>query len=263
MLAKVFSEQDMSVLPVVNHEKRLIGMITSDDVIDVIQDEVTEDLYKIAGISNKVIENDYIKTPWYKIVQSRILWLSLLLIFSTITQGIIHWALHVTYISHKSADTASFASLLTVAFAAIIPVLNNSVKNIGLQSNISISRSIALDEIDKKDFAKVVWKELLAAIVLASVLVVVNFARLSAYFAATKDLLGDNKLKYLALIIGTSVALFISVILSSLFGSLLPILLIKAKKDPSSASVILLNLVVDFITVLITFGITYGILVSI
>nr|WP_307920568.1 magnesium transporter [Mycoplasmopsis bovis] len=80
---------------------------------------------------------------------------------------------------------------------------------------------------------------------------------------ATKDLLGDNKLKYLALIIGTSVALFISVILSSLFGSLLPILLIKAKKDPSSASVILLNLVVDFITVLITFGITYGILVSI
>nr|WP_307940309.1 CBS domain-containing protein [Mycoplasmopsis bovis] len=162
MLAKVFSEQDMSVLPVVNHEKRLIGMITSDDVIDVIQDEVTEDLYKIAGISNKVIENDYIKTPWYKIVQSRILWLSLLLIFSTITQGIIHWALHVTYISHKSADTASFASLLTVAFAAIIPVLNNSVKNIGLQSNISISRSIALDEIDKKDFAKVVWKELLA-----------------------------------------------------------------------------------------------------
>ncbi len=67
--------------------------------------------------------------------------------------------------------------------AAIIPVLNNSVKNIGLQSNISISRSIALDEIDKKDFAKVVWKELLAAIVLASVLVVVNFARLSAYFA--------------------------------------------------------------------------------
>ncbi|WP_427909549.1 magnesium transporter [Mycoplasmopsis bovis] len=261
--AKVFSEQDMSVLPVVNHEKRLIGMITSDDVIDVIQDEVTEDLYKIAGISNKVIENDYIKTPWYKIVQSRILWLSLLLIFSTITQGIIHWALHVTYISHKSADTASFALLLTVAFAAIIPVLNNSVKNIGLQSNISISCSIALDEIDKKDFAKVVWKELLAAIVLASVLVVVNFARLSAYFAATKDLLGDNKLKYLALIIGTSVALFISVILSSLFGSLLPILLIKAKKDPSSASVILLNLVVDFITVLITFGITYGILVSI
>ncbi len=184
MLAKVFSEQDMSVLPVVNHEKRLIGMITSDDVIDVIQDKVTEDLYKIAGISNKVIENDYIKTPWYKIVQSRILWLSLLLIFSTITQGIIHWALHVTYISHKSADTASFASLLTVAFAAIIPVLNNSVKNIGLQSNISISRSIALDEIDKKDFAKVVWKELLAAIVLASVLVVVNFARLSAYFAS-------------------------------------------------------------------------------
>ncbi|WP_429985569.1 magnesium transporter, partial [Mycoplasmopsis bovis] len=82
--------------------------------------------------------------------------------------------------------------------------------------------------------AKVVWKELLAAIVLASVLVVVNFARLSAYFAVTKDLLGDNKLKYLALIIGTSVALFISVILSSLFGSLLPILLIKAKKDPST-----------------------------
>ncbi|WP_429979380.1 CBS domain-containing protein, partial [Mycoplasmopsis bovis] len=53
--AKVFSEQDMSVLPVVNHEKRLIGMITSDDVIDVIQDEVTEDLYKIAGISNNFI----------------------------------------------------------------------------------------------------------------------------------------------------------------------------------------------------------------
>ncbi|WP_029513648.1 magnesium transporter [Mycoplasmopsis primatum] len=260
--AKIFSEHDMSVLPVVNHEKRLIGMITSDDVIDVIQEEVTEDLYKMAGINKKAAESEYIKTPWYKIVQSRILWLSILLLLSTVTQIIIHWTLSKVLTNQDKTIASNTAAGLTIAFAAIIPVLGNATSNVGMQSNISISRALALHEIEKKDFGKVIWKELLVGLVIGIVLFAINFARLGIYFSASKDLLGTQKVSYLAIIAGTSIALLVVSVLTSLFGVLFPIILVKAKKDPSSVSAVLINVITDILTVLVTFAITYGVILA-
>ncbi|WP_051590850.1 magnesium transporter [Mycoplasmopsis felifaucium] len=256
--AKVFSEHDMSVLPVVNHEKRLIGMITSDDVIDVIQEEATEDIYKMAGIDKKAADIEYSKTPWYRLFRSRILWVSLLLLLATITQIIINYTLYKTTKLFEQANTANI--LITISFAAIIPVVIGASNNASIQANVSVSRALALDEIDRKDYKTVVWKELLVGFFIGLVLMILNTGRLGIYFSATKDLFGTDKYKYLALILGTSIALFLSVILSSLFGALIPIAFARAKKDPSSMSSILLNTLLDFITTLIMFGIVFGIM---
>ncbi|WP_406616840.1 magnesium transporter [Mycoplasmopsis adleri] len=261
--AKVFSEHDMSVLPVVNHEKRLIGMITSDDVIDVIQDEATEDIYKMAGINKKAADSEYMKTPWYKLLQSRILWLSILLLLSTVTQIIIQWCLFKTSTLINKNAALGATNLLTIAFAAIIPIIIGATNNTTLQSNISVSRALALDEIERKEYKKVILKEFLVGLFVALVLFVLNFGRLSAYFAITKDLIGDEKLKYWALIIATSLALFISIIISTLFGALIPIAFATNKKDPTSISAIMLNTLLDFATSSIIFGIAYGILYAV
>ncbi|MBZ4212501.1 magnesium transporter [Mycoplasma sp. U97] len=257
--AKIFSEHDMSVLPVVNQEKRLIGMITSDDVIDVIQEEGTEDLYKFAGISKKFIDNEYIKTPWYKLLQSRILWLSFILIFSTLTQIIIHWALVKTLDKSSANETIDYA-ILTISFAAIFPVLSITNNSAGTQSNISISRAITLNKISKKDYKKAILREMIVGMLTGFILAAINLLRLSAYYGAINKLTYDGSYKYWAIIIGTSIALFISILISSLFGALLPILMVKLKKDPSSIPIIILNVLSDIITVLITFGFTFAVI---
>ncbi|WP_027120598.1 magnesium transporter [Mycoplasmopsis lipofaciens] len=250
--AQLFSEHDMSVLPVTNNEKRLIGMITSDEVIDVIQEETTEDLYKMAGINaDKANEHEYIKTPWYKLVRFRLVWLVLLFLFATLTQIIIHASLSA--VMTKVAETAS----LVIAFAAIIPVINNTTSNSGLQSNITVSRALSLNEIEKENYLKVIGKETLVGFALGLILAILNVARLGIYFSITKDLLGSNAMQYWAIIISTSVALLIALTLSKTFGALFPIIWATFKKDPLSISVLTINTIIDIISSSLLFGFTF------
>lgn len=258
--AQVFSEHDMSVLPVVNHEKRLVGMITSDDVIDVIKEEATEDLYKMAGISShEVNESEYLKTPWYKIIKSRILWLILLLLFATVTQIIVHFG---TWTIAKKIKDVTEISLATISFAALIPVINNATSNSGIQANISVNRALALKEIEPSEYGKVIWKETLIGFVTGLILAVINFARLGIYFAATKDLMSTNKMIYWAIIIGSSIALWLALTISKLLGAAFPIIWAKIKKDPSSISASLINTFTDIISSLLIFGFTFAFLMA-
>lgn len=257
--AQVFSEHDMSVLPVINNDKRLVGMITSDDVIDVIQDNATEDIYKMHGINAKdATENEYMKTPWYKLVKSRVLWLSILLIIATFIQAICHFAIYKIdqQISNSLGIGASAA--ITIAFAALIPILNNTTSDGGIQSNISISRSLALKELERKDYGKAILKEFIVGVVLGLIMALINFGRLSIYFAATKDLMGEHAKIYWAIIGGSSLALFLSLAISKLFGAIMPIALAKLKKDPTSLASSFVNILTDTITTLLVFGMLYG-----
>lgn len=260
--ATIFSEHDMSVLPVVNSEKRLVGIITSDDVIDVIQEEATIDMYSIVGINQKANDHEYSKMPWYKLVGSRLLWLSLLLILTTLVQIIIHWALKTTVKQFDSKNLGSVGIQLGISFASIAPVIIAETYNSGLQANISISRALVLNNITKKDYKRALSKEFLIGLILGLSLGIVNFARLGIYYSATKDLLSPEANKFWALIIGTSLALFISVLLSNFLGALFPLLLAKSKKKLSQYVSIILNTLTNTITALVLFGITYGILLS-
>ncbi|MGV2393489.1 UNVERIFIED_CONTAM: magnesium transporter [Campylobacter lari] len=164
-------------------------------------------------------------------------------------------------LSIGSAQTINLLSVL-LSLSALIPIINNATNNSALQANISVSRAIALNEIDKKDYKKVILKEFIVSLLVAFILVLLNISRLGIYFTALNEALlskNDNvKMYYLYIIIGSSLALFIAIILSNFLGVIIPISLTKMKKDPSSVSVLLINVLTDITTSFILFGITYG-----
>ena len=250
--AQVFSEHDLSVLPVVNREGYLVGMITSDDVIDVIQDSASEDMYKLAGMNPKeIIETTYLKTSIGKIIKSRIFWLIALLMFATLTQIVIDSLLRV-FSKNSLNSTLTKDVILIISLSSLIPILNNITSNSGFQSNISITRAITLREINKKDFNKIILKEMLISLIIGLILGIINFARLGIYYSANKQLLGTEMKKYLIIICVSSITILISIILSNFIGIILPIIASKIKKDPSSISISLINTLTDIITTLIT-----------
>ncbi|QSF13868.1 magnesium transporter [Mycoplasma sp. Mirounga ES2805-ORL] len=260
--AQIFTEHDMSVLPVTNDDGILVGMITSDDVIDIINDESTEDMYKMAGINlPKDNDLDYIKTPWYKFVKSRILWLITLLIFVTLTQIIIHFSLNNIVTLNSTNKSVIETYSLVIALAAVVPTITNSVSNSGTQANISISRALSLNELEKKDYTKAIVKELLVGLVLGLTLSIVNIARLSVFYASTGDLLKEfsHSKSYWVIIIATSIALFISIVIAKVLGAVIPILFANLKKDHSSISFLVLNILNSIFSTLLIFGFSYWI----
>ncbi|WP_051677941.1 magnesium transporter [Mycoplasmopsis opalescens] len=255
--AKIFSEHDMSTLPVTNNENRLLGMITSDDVIDVIQDEATEDLYKYAGISsNAATGSDYIKTPWYKLVGYRILWLSLFLIFGTFLQALIETSINLTIGKGAPAEFANpnLLSFLPVSLASLFPIIIVLINNAAWQSSLSFTRAYSLDEIEKKQFKKAFRKELLVSTIIGLILSIINVLRLVPYYAITENLTDSRQGSLTwAIIIGTSIVILLSIFICNLISILIPIIMIKMKKDPSALSGIIMNFICALIVVLIAF----------
>ncbi|KUH47404.1 magnesium transporter [Mycoplasmopsis meleagridis] len=243
--SQIFSEHDMSVLPIVNDDKRLIGMITSDDVIDVINDEATMDIFADAGISSKDSkELDYLKTPWYKLVKNRIFWLLITLIFSTIIQIFIN--LFVVKISDG----------LEVILASLLPAIVLIASASSRQTFVTIKRNLALQEIDEKDYKKVLLKELVTASIIGLIIAFLNILRLYIYYGATGDL-ASKHYKYSHIIIwASSITLFLTIIISSLIGVLIPYISTKHKKDISFISTILLANIASLVATLLMIGLT-------
>lgn len=253
--AKVFSEHDLSVLPVVNREGFLVGMITSDDVIDVIQDSASEDIYKMAGMNPKeIIENTYLKTSVGKIIKSRIFWLIALLVIASFTQIIIDVFLRFFVKKVEPSFISNKNIVMMISITSLVPILNNITSNSGTQSNISITRAITINEIEKKHISKIIAKELLISTIIGLILGILNFARLSMYYGISKELINETR-KYLIIISFSSLAIFISIILSNLLSILFPLLAFKMKKDPSSISISVVNTLTDILTTSIALGI--------
>lgn len=227
VVAKTFDKYDILVLPVVDMENRLVGIITIDDAIDVIQEENTEDFEKMAAMSPT--EDSYFKTSVFSHAKNRIIWLLVLMFSSMITGGII-----------TNYEKAFAAVPLLVSF---IPMLMGTGGNCGSQSSTLIIRGLAMEEIKAKDFFKALWKEIRVSILVGILLAVINAIRIMIQY---KDI-------NLAITVG--ITLIATVALAKSLGCVLPMVAKKLKLDPAIMAAPLITTIVDTCSVLIFFNI--------
>ena len=230
--AKIFDKYDMYALPVVDTENRLVGIITVDDAINVLQDETAEDFEKMAAMSPN--EKGYFETSVFKHAKNRIVWLLVLMLSSAITGGII-----------TNYEEAFAAVPLLVAF---IPMIMGTGGNCGSQSSTLIIRGLATDEIELKDLFKALWKEFRVSIIVGVVLAIVNGIRIMIQY---------NDLQ-LAIVIGLT--LIATVALSKALGCLLPMFAKKLKLDPAIMATPLITTLVDIFSILVYFQIATAIM---
>lgn len=264
--ADVFAKNDFSVLPVVNTAQKLIGMITSDDMIDIVKEEATSDIYKLAGISPQEIDDSYVKTTLKQIVKSRVFWLIILMFGSTLSQFIIQEFTNA--ISNNDQIRAIGLSSFITTIVSMIPVISGSAGNAGSQSATTIVRALSLREITRANFfRKVLLREISVGAIIGSILMVLNFLRLVIYFSFTGDIKnttvletavsGLNVRDYILIIsFASSVSLLCVIIFSKILGATIPMIAKSIKRDPAVMSAPILATVTDSVSTLIFFGIT-------
>lgn len=231
-IAKKFNKYDFLALPVVDTEKRLVGIITFDDAMAVLQEENTEDFEIMAAMTPA--EDSYFKTTVLQHAKNRIVWLLILMLSATLTGAII-----------TNYETAFATIPVLVAF---IPMIMGTGGNCSSQSATLIIRGLATDDIKLKDFFKVVWKELRVALLVGVTLAVANGIRILIQY------------KELKLSIAVGFTLIGTVTLSKLLGCMLPMLAKKLKLDPAIMAAPLLSTVLDTCSVLIYFNVAMLIL---
>ena len=231
-VAKKFDKYDFIALPVVDKEERLVGIITVDDAMNVLQEENTEDFEIMAAITPS--EDSYFKTSVFKHAKNRILWLLLLMLSATFTGAILN---------HYEAAFATVPILVS-----FIPMIMGTGGNCGSQSSTLIIRGMAMDEIKLKDFFKAIWKELRVALLVGVTLAVVNGIRIIIQY---KDF-------NLAIVLGLT--LIGTVCLAKILGCVLPMLAKKLKLDPAIMAAPLITTIVDTCSILIYFKIAVSIL---
>lgn len=232
-VARLFTRYDLIALPVVDSEDRLVGIITVDDVIDIMQEETTEDIEKMAAIIPA--DKPYLKTGVWTTYRTRIPWLLLLMISATFT-GII-----IT--SFESALAAS------VALTAFIPMLMGTGGNSGSQSSVTLIRVLALGEVHLRDIGRVLWKELRVAALCGVTLAAAVYLKL---LLVDRWLLGTAVSGMEALVICLTLA--VTVVCAKLLGCILPILAKRLGFDPAVMASPFITTIVDVLSLLMLFG---------
>ena len=261
--ANIFSSEDYATLPVVDDNDILMGMLTSNDVIDIIKDEASEDIYKAAGINyENQPTTSYLKTSVLSIVKSRIFWLIILMIGSTLSQLIIQVFNQKFEESLKNvAELTGIA--ISSALIALIPVTSATSGNAGSQSTSTLTRASALGELKDAKMNKIILKEFSVGAVLGSILSLVNFVRLVIYYLAYDALLIHHYKFILIISLISSISLLISITLSKTFGAAILAITIKTKKDPAVMSAPLITTIIDALSTLIFFLLSYMILIPV
>lgn len=239
-VASQFSKYDLNAIPVVDKENRIVGIITVDDAMDVMEDEATEDISMMAAVTPS--DTPYLDQSVWRIWLNRVPWLMLLMISATFTGLIIN-----TY-------EATLSSLSPLLFACI-PMLMDTGGNAGSQTSVTIIRGLALDEIHFKDLFKVVWKEIRVSVLLALSLSVVCFGKL---LLIDNLIFGyDYTVKLSALI---AVALLFTVVIAKVVGCMLPLLAKKVKLDPAVVASPFITTIVDALSLIIYCNISVALL---
>lgn len=233
VVAAKFSKYDFVALPVVDNENRIVGIVTFDDAMDVIQEETTEDFAHMAAIQPS--EESYFKTSVFSHARNRIVWLLVLMLSSTISSVII---------SHYEAAFAAIPLLV-----ASIPTLTGTGGNCGSQTSTMIIRGMSLGEIRLKDFFKVIFKELRISLIVSLILGSVNFARIYIQYY------NDPSVDSLKLALCVSLAIVAAVVMSKLIGCILPMAAKAIKLDPALMAAPLISTIVDASTTLVFFNI--------
>ncbi len=236
-VADMFRKYDLTAMPVVDGEDRLVGIITVDDIIDVIEEENTEDFHKMAAIVPST--DEYMKTSVLTLAKNRILWLLVLMISASLTS---------TVISGFENAMEKIAVLTT-----FIPVLMGSGGNAGSQTTTMVIRSMALDEITPADVWRVLWKELRVALLTGGILALVNFGRVLLLNIGTAGMTPT-----VALVM--SLSMYITVILAKMIGTLMPMAAKKLKLDPALLASPMISTIVDTTSLLVYFSLATVIL---
>ncbi len=254
----IFRKYQIEQLAVVDKDNQLIGYISDNDILPVINAETTTDIYKMYGISE--LDFPYIKSSVFVLFKSRLLWLAVLMISATCTGFLID----------KFQDVGQLvtAGLSTLVIVPIIPAMTGTSGNAGSQAAASVIRALSVGEITLKEYNKVLAKEFLVGALIGLVLAIINFARLIIYFAIIKPDLQQYNVLYenitnnphTKMIVGaivsagSSVALFFAIVISKLLGGTLPLLATKLKIDPTIMSTPILSTLLDMVTTIILFG---------
>lgn len=237
-VAKMFDKYNFMAMPVVDTEDRLVGIVTIDDAIDVMQDENTEDFEKMAAMTPT--EDTYFKTSVFRHAKNRIIWLLFLMLSSTFTGLLL-----------ERFQSAIAAVPLLVAF---IPTIMDTGGNCGSQSSTLIIRGLALDEIKLSDIFKAIWKEIRVSFMIGAALAVVTGLRI---FLQYDGIHNDQSIK-IAFIVG--VTLMATAMIAEIMGCVLPMLAKRLKLDPAIMASPLITTVVDLCSMLVFFSIATAVM---
>ena len=230
---QTLSKYGFSVMPVVDKEQRLVGIITFDDALDVIEEEATEDIAMMSAVTPT--DKPYLKTGVIELFRSRIVWLLVLMLSATFTSIIL----------------TSFEESLAacVVLTAYIPMLTSTGGNSGSQASATIIRAISLGDVDLSDLPAILWKEARVAVIAGAVLAVANFVKL---------LIFDKLTIPIALVI--CLTLYATVIVAKLVGCTLPLLAKRLKLDPAVMANPFISTIVDALSLVIYLTIATAVL---
>lgn len=232
-VVEVFNKYDLLALPVVDSENRLVGIVTIDDIVDVMKEETTEDFEKMAAMLPS--EKPYLKTGVMELSKNRIVWLLVLMVSGMITGGIL-----------TKYETAFAVLPLLVTF---VPMLTGTGGNAGAQSSTMVIRGMAIGEVEPEDVFKVIVKEGAVSMLVGFVLGTVNFIRLILMYPG----------EYM-ICLTVVLSLFATIIMAKIVGGILPLLAKKLRFDPAIMAAPLITTIVDAFSLIIYFQIAIRLL---
>ena len=234
-VANLFTRYDFTALPVVDRENRLVGIVTVDDAIDVLQEEATEDIEKMAAITPS--EHPYLRAKTWEIWKQRIPWLLLLMVSATFTGMII-----------TGFENALAAQAALIAF---IPMLMDTGGNCGSQASVTVIRGLSLGDIEFSDLGRVLWKECRVSLLCGASLAAVAFGKL---MLVDRLILGNDGV---TLLVAATVCLtlLLTVILAKRVGASLPLFAKKLGFDPAVMASPFITTIVDALSLMIYFRI--------
>lgn len=233
--ALMFSKYDVIALPVVDTQNFLVGIVTVDDAMEVMQDEATEDIKKMAAITP--IDKPYLEIGIFDTFKSRIIWLLVLMLSATFTGMII-----------TSFEDALQASVVLTAF---IPMLMGTGGNSSSQASVTVIRGLALGEIEFRDTFKVLWKEARVSVICGIILAIANFIKMWVFDMMVMKTPGLG----ISEVLVVCLTLMLTVIVAKLVGCMLPLLAKKLKFDPAVMANPFITTIVDALSLVIYFEI--------
>ncbi len=240
-VSRTITKYDILSIPVVDGEERMVGIITIDDIIDVIEEEATEDIQKMAAITPT--HTPYLKTSVWRLWLNRMPWLLILLISATFTGLIIN-----------SNEDVLNLPVVGIILTGCIPMLMDTGGNAGSQSSVTIIRSLALGEVKLKDFLKVMWKEMRVAVIMSTTLAAATFVKLMVI-----DRLYNVESGFLIAAV-ICLTMFLTVLLAKIVGCALPIIAKACKLDPAVVASPFITTIVDVLSLSIYVSMSVAIL---
>lgn len=241
-VAQMFSKYNFLAFPVVDAEYRMVGIVTFDDAMDVMEDEATEDIELMSGMMPS--ENTYLRSSVFELFKNRILWLMMMMFSATFTGMII--------------TGFEDALAVQVVLTAFIPMLMGTGGNSGSQSSVMVIRALSLGELEFSDFWRVVWKEIRTAVLCGVALAIACFGKL---ILIDKMLLGNNEITFMVAAV-VCITMALTVLFAKVIGGMLPMLAKKIGLDPAVMASPFITTIVDTLSLLVYFAVANALLLN-